>query len=328
MNIYNFVQYPYEIIYEFFYLIYNKNLSLTPMRYLKKFNELKSSTYISASDKLSKIDYDEYEDTIHNLDKHAELMRVINNENGRTSNEVINIFKDIMKLESMWDKIYKKSNEIYNDYIKSNIHKVDRSERKKVRAEANKLSSKIREPYFKFRIKIQKDTMKTYGIKIGDVFKLGNKGEFILTKFTDIQYFFDNPNTYTHERIDITDLPLKIENGDIEKLDIKTIFNEETNKWEFYKEEEEPIINETLREIKKWFEDYKNGGDFSLADDGVKFISYATREHGNVGNETPGQEDINNAIKIKNQLLRIYKGKIQVDIEEVDEWVYINIETI
>lgn len=291
------------------------------MRHLKKFNELHSSTYGRAADKLSDINPYEYEDNILNLRYHSDIMSIINNESGKTPDNIISIFKDILKMESMWKRLHKESDEAYNEYIKKNLRKVDRSKRDSVRTEASKLSKEILKPYFEFKRKLQKDTMDVYDIKIGDSFKYDNN-DFILTKVTDHEYFLDGPLTYYHERIDIKEFPLELESGNLVKTDLKTIYNEDSKKWEFYKEEEVPYNNELIEDIKEWFND--NGGDFTLHDEDDDELSYSSREYGNVGSETPGQEDIRNAIKIKRELSKIYKD-INITIDEIDEWVHIDI---
>lgn len=52
-------------------------------------------------------------------------------------------------------------------------------------------------------------------------------------------------------------------------------------------------------------------------------ILFATRENGNVGNETPGQKDLTEAGRLKKLIED--KFKLRCEIEEVDEWVHLTV---
>jgi hypothetical protein len=52
-------------------------------------------------------------------------------------------------------------------------------------------------------------------------------------------------------------------------------------------------------------------------------ISLSTRDNGNVGDETPGREDQREAWYLKRKLEEKYP--VDVEVEEVDEWVIINV---
>jgi len=62
-----------------------------------------------------------------------------------------------------------------------------------------------------------------------------------------------------------------------------------------------------------------------LTDEGDNFITFSTRENGDVGEETTSPIDFDDAWRMSKILLMEFTGKIKADIEEVDEWVYLNI---
>lgn len=53
-------------------------------------------------------------------------------------------------------------------------------------------------------------------------------------------------------------------------------------------------------------------------------VYFRTREHGNVGDETTGSEDIIKANELAVDIRRKFEP-VEVEIEEVDEWVHINV---
>ena len=53
-------------------------------------------------------------------------------------------------------------------------------------------------------------------------------------------------------------------------------------------------------------------------------ILLRTRDHGNVGNETVGREDIEEARRVRKIIAKKFPD-LKTDIEEVDEWVHLNI---
>lgn len=53
-------------------------------------------------------------------------------------------------------------------------------------------------------------------------------------------------------------------------------------------------------------------------------LSFGTREHGNVGSETPGKKDIQDAKRLKSALSKQFNN-IDIEIETVDEWTHLNI---
>ena len=62
-----------------------------------------------------------------------------------------------------------------------------------------------------------------------------------------------------------------------------------------------------------------------LTDEGDDFMTFSTRENGDVGEETASPIDFDDAWRMSKILLMEFTGKIKADIEEVDEWVYLNI---
>ena len=62
-----------------------------------------------------------------------------------------------------------------------------------------------------------------------------------------------------------------------------------------------------------------------LTDEGDNFITFSTRENGDVGEEMSSQIDFDDAWRMSKKLLMEFTGKIKANIEEIDEWVYLNI---
>jgi len=67
----------------------------------------------------------------------------------------------------------------------------------------------------------------------------------------------------------------------------------------------------------------KQKSHFDIVDNGDDYIEFSTRENGNVGDETTGAEDVNTAVKL--QKLIKQKFGVTSEIEEVDEWVHLNV---
>lgn len=86
---------------------------------------------------------------------------------------------------------------------------------------------------------------------------------------------------------------------------------------------EPKIINEELEQIKDFIDNYSNT-TLQLDQEDVDSLSFVTREHGNVGEETYSEEDMEDAINLKSVLLKKFSNII-IDIEGVDEWVHLNI---
>lgn len=78
----------------------------------------------------------------------------------------------------------------------------------------------------------------------------------------------------------------------------------------------------TLEEIKNkihntsWFRYEEDVSDTEM--------SFATRDNGNVGDETPGREDQREAWFLKRKFEQEYP--VEIEVEEVDEWVMLNVK--
>ena len=56
-------------------------------------------------------------------------------------------------------------------------------------------------------------------------------------------------------------------------------------------------------------------------------LIFATREHGNVGDETPGQKDIQHVRNLAKELRTTCGNIIRViELESVDEWVHLRVK--
>ena len=56
-------------------------------------------------------------------------------------------------------------------------------------------------------------------------------------------------------------------------------------------------------------------------------LTFSTREHGNVGEEEPGEEDIKAAYRVAGDIRHQYDVK-NIEVSSVDEWVYLEFEVI
>lgn len=83
----------------------------------------------------------------------------------------------------------------------------------------------------------------------------------------------------------------------------------------------------TTEEIKKEIKLITKNSWFDLDREDGNMMIYSSRRYGDVGEEITGEGDLREALRIKSELVRL-KAWIDVDIEEVDEWVFINIELI
>jgi hypothetical protein len=83
-------------------------------------------------------------------------------------------------------------------------------------------------------------------------------------------------------------------------------------------------INEVKMIIKKMVKDEKES-TLSIDDEGEEFLSFSTREHGDVGEEEHSDIDYNDAYNIQKKIQKKFGEEFLVDIETVDEFVYLNI---
>ena len=56
-------------------------------------------------------------------------------------------------------------------------------------------------------------------------------------------------------------------------------------------------------------------------------LTFSTREHGDVGEEEPGEEDIKAAHRVAGDIRHQYDVK-NIEVSSVDEWVYLEFEVI
>ena len=65
-------------------------------------------------------------------------------------------------------------------------------------------------------------------------------------------------------------------------------------------------------------------GDIDLHYSDSDILDYSTRRNGNVGDEEFSYEDYEHACLMKKNLLKLFSD-VDIDIETVDEWVYLNV---
>lgn len=56
-------------------------------------------------------------------------------------------------------------------------------------------------------------------------------------------------------------------------------------------------------------------------------LTFSTREHGDVGEEEPGEQDIKMAHQIAGDIRHQYDVK-NIEVSSVDEWVYLEFEVV
>ncbi len=82
-----------------------------------------------------------------------------------------------------------------------------------------------------------------------------------------------------------------------------------------------PTIEDIKTYVKNnsWFEEDEN-------EDVTKAVSFITRDNGDVGEEEAGEDDVKKAYEVGRALLDKYgKETISVNVEIIDEWVYITV---
>lgn len=55
------------------------------------------------------------------------------------------------------------------------------------------------------------------------------------------------------------------------------------------------------------------------------WVMFQTRDNGCVGSETVGQEDVAEAYRLKALVNEKFDHPFEIEVEEVDEWVHLNI---
>ena len=85
----------------------------------------------------------------------------------------------------------------------------------------------------------------------------------------------------------------------------------------------EAFNNSLHKKILKFVESTKTYMEVYDEDD-TEEVLLTTRDNGNVGDETPGDADIKEAGRVQKLIKKKFPDLI-VDIEEVDEWVHLNI---
>jgi hypothetical protein len=78
-----------------------------------------------------------------------------------------------------------------------------------------------------------------------------------------------------------------------------------------------------IQKVKEFME--RQNSWFELSDESDNSVSYTTRLHGDVGEETPGDEDCHEAGRLGRVLKDEFKDKIIVQLESIDEWVDVGI---
>lgn len=90
------------------------------------------------------------------------------------------------------------------------------------------------------------------------------------------------------------------------------------------KEKEAKRIEELRKEIQIVVD--KADLELTVADDDYDYVNYSTDLDGDKGSEECSPETYAKVQKIEEFLRKNYRGELSVDTEEVDEFVYLNIE--
>ena len=80
-------------------------------------------------------------------------------------------------------------------------------------------------------------------------------------------------------------------------------------------------VRDFIRSLNTWFSLEENESD---ADTG--FLYYTTRRHGNVGDETPGEADFDEARRVAEAVREKFGDVVDPDYDDVDEWVNLSFE--
>jgi len=80
----------------------------------------------------------------------------------------------------------------------------------------------------------------------------------------------------------------------------------------------------TIKDVREFIQ--RRRTYFDLDESTPTTLMYSTREHGDVGDERPGSEDIAEARGLRKELIEEFgAGSIRVGIEPVDEWVHLTV---
>ena len=63
---------------------------------------------------------------------------------------------------------------------------------------------------------------------------------------------------------------------------------------------------------------------FTLDSDSKDHVDYISRDYGDVGSETPGKKDYQEAMRLETLLKKKF-GNINTNVTDVDEWVYLEV---
>ena len=90
------------------------------------------------------------------------------------------------------------------------------------------------------------------------------------------------------------------------------------------REEEFKKIKTNIKEIIK----HDRNTTLEFDDEDVDRIGFITRANGDVAEEEASNIDIRDAENMKDKISDLYKNKIDIFVEQIDEWVYLNIRII
>jgi hypothetical protein len=80
----------------------------------------------------------------------------------------------------------------------------------------------------------------------------------------------------------------------------------------------------TLKELKDHLATCSLLG-FRLDEETPRHLGLSTRDHGSVGDEEPGEQDIRNARSLRDVIKERFPDGFRYEIDTVDEWTWLNI---
>lgn len=75
-------------------------------------------------------------------------------------------------------------------------------------------------------------------------------------------------------------------------------------------------VHKFLNSQRTWFQD---------DDSDEKTVVFTTRDNGDVGSEEPGEEDFKEAQRLAKLVRKKFKNKVNVQIDDVDEWTFLEV---